>query len=133
MRRRTSVTVDGIDHGSSPFPAATRIGPFIFSSALSGRDADSGVLPDSVEKQAETAFENVRRVVTAAGASPEDIAKVVVFARDRAAVRAVLDGPWTALFPDPGSRPVRHTVEAEIPAHMHLQVEFVAVQEENTA
>lgn len=129
MSPRTSVAVPGLDHGTSPFPIATRVGPFILSSALSGRDPDTGSLGADVESQARTAFANIRRVVEAAGASVEHIAKVVVFARDRAATRAAIDEPWTELFPDPNSRPVRHTLAAELPADFHLQVEFIAVQE----
>jgi 2-iminobutanoate/2-iminopropanoate deaminase len=105
------------------------MGAFIFSSALSGRDPETGVLDPDIAAQAAQALANVERVVGAAGAGPDNIVKVVVFARDRAAVRAVIDEPWTALFPDPASRPVRHTVEATLPAGLHLQVEFIAIQE----
>ena len=131
MARRYSITVDGIDHGGSPFPVASRIGLMVFSSTLSGRDPDTGELPADIEGQAVTAFKNIRRVVVAAGGSPDDIAKVVVFARDRDAARAAIDRPWTELFPNPASRPVRHTVQAELPRGFHLQVEFVAVQEDH--
>jgi len=129
MPWRTSVVAPGLDHGASPFPVATRVGPFVFSSALSGRDPETGEISDALEDQARTALANVRRVADAAGVGVGDIAKVVVFARDRAAVRAAIDEPWTELFPDPASRPVRHTLEAELPPSFHLQVEFIAVQE----
>jgi 2-iminobutanoate/2-iminopropanoate deaminase len=129
MAARRSISVAGLDHGDSPFPVATRVGPYIYSSALSGRNPDTGELDSDIATQAAQAFDNVERVVTAAGGQPGSIVKVVVFARDRAATRAVIDAPWTALFPDPDSRPVRHTIEAALPAGMHLQVEFIAIQE----
>jgi len=129
MAARRSITVTGLDHGGSPFPVATRIGPYIYSSALSGRNPETGELDPDIAAQAAQAFTNVERVVSAAGGEPDDIVKVVVFARDRAATRAVIDKPWAGLFPDPASRPVRHTVEAQLPAGLHLQVEFIAVQE----
>jgi 2-iminobutanoate/2-iminopropanoate deaminase len=131
MTGLVSVAVPGLDHGASPFPIAIRRGPFVFSSAIPGRDPATGILPTSVEEQAATALANVERVVAAAGGSAADIVKVVIFARDRAAVRAALDQPWVALFPDPSSRPVRHTLQADIPGGMHMQVEFYAILEDD--
>ena len=129
MSIRTSISVEGIDHGASPFPVASRVGPFIFSSAIAGRaPGDQSLAPD-LETQARLAFANVERVVAASGATAADIVKVVVFARDRSATRAAIDDPWLSLFPDPASRPVRHTIEAALPPGLHLQVEFIAVQE----
>ena len=132
MLERRSIEVKGLGHGGAPFPLASRKGPFVASSAVSGHDALTGELPASVEAQARQAFANVTRVLEAAGAGPADVIKVVVFARDRAVVRAALDVPWDRLFPDPASRPVRHTIEAVLPAGLHLQVEVLAVVDQGT-
>ena len=131
VTHRASVVVPGLDHGASPFPVATRTGPFVFSSALSGRDPETGELSPDLATQATTAFANVRRVVEAAGLTVEAIVKVTVHAADRAAVRSAIDDPWVELFPDHASRPVRHTVAGELPPGFHLQVEFIAVQEDH--
>jgi 2-iminobutanoate/2-iminopropanoate deaminase len=130
--RRRAVTVPGLDHGASPFPLAVLSGNLLFSSAVSGRDPVSGVLPETVEEQSATALANVARICAAAGGSVDGVMKVTVFARDRGAVRTALDPPWIRMFPDEDDRPVRHTVAAEMPAGMHLQVEFIALMEESS-
>jgi len=125
--RRTPVVVPGLGHAGAPFPVAVRYGDVVASSAIHGRDPDTGKLPDTVEGQAAGVFANVRRVVEAAGGTAADIVKVKVFAQDAAAARTAVNDPWTQLFPDPDDRPVRHTLTAPLPAGFLLQAEFVAV------
>ena len=54
-------------------------------------------------------FDNVRRVIEAAGGTPDDIVKMTVWITDRA-LRPTINKYWVEMFPDPHSRPARHTV-----------------------
>jgi len=64
------VNVPGLGHAGAPFPVAVRSGGVVLSSAIHGRDPDTGQLPDTVEEQAAGVFANVRRTVEAAGGRP---------------------------------------------------------------
>ena len=55
-------------------------------------------------------FANVRRVIEAAGGTPDDIVKMTVWITDRA-LRPIMNKHWVEMFPDPHSRPARHTVD----------------------
>lgn len=130
-RSRTAVDVPGLQHAGAAFPVATRLGPLLVTSALHGRNPETGELPDTLHGQAAGVFDNVRRVLDAAGAGPEHVVKVEVFAEDAAAARAAMTEPWQALFPDPGNRPVRHTTTSALPGDFLIQVEVTAFIEEH--
>jgi 2-iminobutanoate/2-iminopropanoate deaminase len=129
---RHPIEVKGLHHGPGHFPIAVRSGPLVVSSAIPGTNPDTGELSDTLEGQVAGVFSNIRRVIEAAMGSPDNIVKVVVFARDPAATRTALEGPWSDLFPDPSDRPVRHTIGAELPASLLIQAEFIAYLEETT-
>jgi 4-hydroxy-4-methyl-2-oxoglutarate aldolase len=130
--QRRPVNVPGLGHAGAPFPVAVRSGRLVLSSAIHGKDPETGELPDTIEAQAAGVFDNVRRTIEAAGGLPGHIVKVVVFAHDAAAAREAVKQPWTALFPDPDDRPVRHTLTAPLPAGFLLQAEFIATLDATT-
>jgi len=75
-------------------------------------------------------FENVRRVIGAAGGSPEDIVKMTVWITDRA-LRPILNKHWIEMFPDANSRPARHTVTSrDFMPPMQIQCDLLAVLDE---
>lgn len=127
---RRQIEVEGLGHAGAPFPVAVRSGSLVLTSAIHGRDPVTRVLADSVQEQAAMMFANVRRVIEAAGGTPDDILKVVVFAADAAQARPALNAPWIELFPDPDDRPVRHTQTLPLPAGFLVQAEFTAIIEE---
>jgi 2-iminobutanoate/2-iminopropanoate deaminase len=71
-------------------------------------------------------FANVGRVMAAAGGGLDDIVSMRVYVRDRSA-RDVLNHEWLSAFPDPASRPARHTLTTALPEPMLVQCEIVAV------
>ncbi len=63
----------------------------------------------------------------AAGGSPEDVVKMNVWMKDRAQ-RPHLNKCWLEMFPDPHSRPSRHTFAAsDLPGTILVQCEVFAV------
>ena len=126
MSKRRSIEVEGFSHGATPIPAASRIGNMIASGGIAGLDTATGKIPDGLEAQVAAMFANVRKVVEAGGGSVEDILKMTIWVRDRAA-RSVIDPHWTKMFPDAKSRPARHTLVYQLPDPMLVQCDFLAV------
>jgi 2-iminobutanoate/2-iminopropanoate deaminase len=129
MEKRRSINVAGASH-TNPIPSASRRGPFVVSGAISGADPATGKVPDDLDAQCRLMFENVRRVIGAAGGSPEDIVKMTVWITDRA-LRPILNKHWVEIFPDANSRPARHTVTSQdFTPPMKIQCDLLAVLDE---
>jgi 2-iminobutanoate/2-iminopropanoate deaminase len=126
MDKRQSIDVAGAKH-VNPIPSACRRGPFVVSGAISGADPETGQVPADLDGQCRAMFANVRRVIEAAGGTPEDIVKMNVWITDRA-LRPILNKHWVEMFPDPHSRPARHTMTAhDLVAPMQIQCDLLAV------
>jgi enamine deaminase RidA (YjgF/YER057c/UK114 family) len=125
MSRRKSIYIEGITH-KNPIPAASRIGPWLVSSGITGKNPATGDLPADLESQCANMFELVRRVLEAAGGSPDDILKVEVRMQDPAQ-RGTVNVHWLKMFPDPASRPARHTTRAQLDGGQLVQCDFIAV------
>ncbi|MGH7031510.1 MAG: RidA family protein [Stellaceae bacterium] len=126
MAKRQSIDVPGARH-VNPIPSACRRGPFVVSGAISGADPQSGTVDPDLDAQCRAMFANVRRVIETAGGTPDDIIKMTVWITDRA-LRPILNKHWVEMFPDPHSRPARHTVTAhDLAAPMQVQCDLLAV------
>jgi len=128
MSKRRSIEVEGFGHGVTPIPAASRIGNMIASGGIAGLDTATGKISGDLEAQVVAMFANVRKIVEAGGGTTDDIVKMTIWVRDRAA-RAIIDPNWTKMFPDPHSRPARHVLVYQLPDPMLVQCEFLAMVE----
>jgi enamine deaminase RidA (YjgF/YER057c/UK114 family) len=125
MKRR-SIEIPGFKH-DNPIPSASRIGPFVVSGAISGKDPQSGKVPDGIDEQCALVFAHMRRIIEAASGTTEDILKVTVWLKD-GAHRKVVNQEWLRMFPDAESRPARHTFTGqELAGNTLVQCEFLAV------
>ena len=125
MEKRRSIDVAGASH-VNPIPSASRRGPFV-SGAISGTDPATGKVPADLDEQCRLMFENVRRVMAAAGGTPDDIVKMTMWITDRA-LRPILNKHWVEIFPDANSRPARHTLTSrDFTAPMQIQCDLLAV------
>jgi enamine deaminase RidA (YjgF/YER057c/UK114 family) len=126
LSKRRSIEVAGLPH-TNPIPAASRIGPFVVTGSISGKDPQTGQVPPGIEEQCAQMFANVRRLIEAASGTPDDILKVTVWMKDRGD-RKYLNPHWQAMFPDPASRPARHTfVSRDLVEPILVECEFMAV------
>jgi 2-iminobutanoate/2-iminopropanoate deaminase len=126
MGRRVSIEVPGFEH-DAPIPAACRVGSFLTTSVVSGKELYTGKMPEGIEAQCERMFATVRLILEAAGGSPEDVVKMTVWMKDRSQ-RQHLNKGWLEMFPDPHSRPARHTFAApDLPGSMLVQCEVMAI------
>ncbi len=122
---RRNITVPGLGHGNQPIPLATIVGTVLATGGISGRDPQTGAIPVDPAAEVAQAFANLRAILDAADATPEQVAKVTVFVKDRD-IRSHVNVSWLEMFPDPESRPARHTLPVDL-AGMRLQLECWAV------
>jgi len=125
MARRQVIEVHGLGH-SNPIPLAVKIGSMVFSGGISAQDPATGKVPSDPGEQIVLAFQNMQKIVEAAGGTTDDIAKVVVYLRDMK-LREQVNVEWVKMFPDAENRPVRHTMPSESPTNPGIQLEMTAV------
>jgi enamine deaminase RidA (YjgF/YER057c/UK114 family) len=126
MSDRKSVEVPGLEH-VNPIPNASRLGAFLVSGGIFGKNPVTGKVPDGIEAQCEQTFANVRAVLQAGGAKPDDVIKLNVWLKD-IADRPVLNKYWLQLFPDAQSRPARHTFPTpDLRSPLLVECEIMAV------
>ncbi|PWJ26827.1 enamine deaminase RidA (YjgF/YER057c/UK114 family) [Branchiibius hedensis] len=125
MGRRVSIEIPGFSH-ANPIPAASRIGPFLATGALTGRDPMTGDLPSDLAAQCHNVFRHIQAVLSAAGGSPDDILKVTVHLSDYRD-RDALNREWLAMFADPDSRPARQVLAATLDGGCLIQCDLLAV------
>ena len=125
MSKRRSIHVPGLAH-KAPIPNAAVVDNVLMSGGIGGQDPETGNVPDSLDEQAALVFANARRIVEAAGGSLDDIVKFTFFMRDRRQKDAI-DRIWLELFPDPDTRPARHTFTSELAEPLLVQCDIVAV------
>jgi enamine deaminase RidA (YjgF/YER057c/UK114 family) len=124
---RRSIEVEDLSHGPNPIPAACRVGNVIMTGGIGGGDPSSGIVPDDARAQVAHAFANLRRVLAAAGATPDDVVKLAIAVRTFD-VRAAINEEWVVMFPDAASRPARHVTRYDhLPGNLALQLEAYAV------
>ncbi|GGD70724.1 RidA family protein [Microbacterium murale] len=125
MGGRVSIELPGFGH-ANPIPAASRIGPFLASGALTGRDPQTREMPEGLDEQCANVFQHIRALMDAAGGSTDDILKLTIHLttyRDRDA----LNREWSAMFPDPASRPARQVLAAELDGGALVHADVLAV------
>ena len=127
MGARRSIEVPGFRHGGQPIPAASRVGNIIMTGGVYGLDPETGKIPDDVVRQTELMFVNLKRIMEAGGAGLDQIVKMTVYVKVPEA-RAAVNAQWLIAFPDPASRPARHTFQNDhLPANMLVQCDATAV------
>lgn len=125
--KRTSIYIDGFSHGNNPVPAASVIGQTLMTGAIFGTVRETGKVPESEAEQCRLMFENVRRILQAAGGSLDDVLKMTFYLRPEAS-RELLNTHWVAAFPDEASRPARHVIVSNtLPASMSMQCDMLAL------
>ena len=125
-RGRRSIEVPGVSHGNAPIPMGARVGNMIYSSGIMGKDPSTNNLPEDAPSQAKFMFDNLRSLLAQGGAGLDDLVHVKAYVKDNSH-RDALNAEWLQCFPDPHDRPARHTMVADLPGGMLVQIEVVAV------
>ena len=98
------------------------------SSIIAARDPGGDRIPDDVEAQLANLFHHVGEMLAAAGADWRHVAKMNFYVPDLE-MREAINGPWVEHFPDPESRPARHTQVAPSGAKV-VSCDFLAYVED---
>lgn len=122
---RVSVDVPGFSH-VNPIPAASRIGPFVATGAITGRHPETGEMSPDADEQFAHVFDHVRRLMAELGGSTDDILKMTFHLADPND-REALNREWIAMFPDPASRPARQAVAARLDRGAVVHCDLLAV------
>jgi len=125
MAMRKSIHIKGMEHGA-PIPNGAVIGNLVFSSAISGKDAKTGVLSDDPDEQAAAMFRNLGLFLESVGGTPDNIAHMKVYLKDEK-YRDNVNGPWLKMFPDEHDRPARHALKVDLRGKVLFQIEVIAV------
>jgi enamine deaminase RidA (YjgF/YER057c/UK114 family) len=125
MAKRKSIHIKGMEHGA-PIPNGVVIGNMVFSSAIGGKDAKTGVLSDDPDEQAAAMFRNLALFMESVGGSPDNIAQVKLYLKDEK-YRDSVNGPWVKMFPDEHDRPARHALKVDLRGKNLFQIEIVGV------
>ena len=126
MAKRQSANFPGFAH-QNPIPNASRIGNLMMTSVISGVDPGTRNLPPELARQVTNLFAHVRTAIETAGGTPDDIIKMTFWMKEPATGRAALNDEWVKMFPDPASRPARHTMALGSESNALVTCEFVAV------
>jgi 2-iminobutanoate/2-iminopropanoate deaminase len=100
-------------------------GELVFISGQAGIDPLSGDAPARFDRQARNAFENLSRVVRAAGLTMTDVVKTTVYLAD-ATQFAVLNELFGEFFPK--SPPTRSVPIVQLPKGLLISIEAIAVR-----
>jgi enamine deaminase RidA (YjgF/YER057c/UK114 family) len=125
VSERVSVELPGFEH-ANPIPAAGRIGPFVASGAITGRDPLTRDMPPTLEQQCTNVFTHVRALMAAVGGSTDDILKMTFHLADPRN-REALNREWLAMFPDPARRPARQAIAAQLHGAARIHCDLLAV------
>jgi 2-iminobutanoate/2-iminopropanoate deaminase len=126
VAKRKSINGSRARH-ENPIPNASRVGNVVMSSVIGGTKPGTRELPASLLEQVANVFAHIRHDVEAAGGSVDDIIKINFWVKDPGSQRAALNAEWVKMFPDPESRPARHTLTLPVDSRTLVQADFTAV------
>ena len=123
--KRKSIYAEGFSH-KNPIPAACQVCNMLYSGSIQGTDVSTGAYGKTIDDQCRLMFAHVERIIKASGASMDNIIKMTVWMKDRTQ-RAPLNEVWLEIFPDPASRPARHTMQTPLDGEKLIECDFIAV------
>ena len=108
-----------------PYSQAIATDTMIYTSGQLGLTPE-GVLPETIEEQAEQSLKNIKAVLEAAGSGMDKVVKTTVFLKDMNDF-AVMNGIYAKFFAEPF--PARSAVQvAKLPKDGKVEIEVVAVK-----
>jgi 2-iminobutanoate/2-iminopropanoate deaminase len=124
-KMRTTVAAPDLTPPVGPFAQAVWAGDLLYASGQVGQDPVTGaVVAGGLEAETRQAFENVRRVLAAAGLGFEHVIKAHVFLADMNDFKA-MNAIYGEMFSAP--YPARTTVQvAKLPLDARVEIEVLA-------
>jgi 2-iminobutanoate/2-iminopropanoate deaminase len=122
---RTAVSSDQAPDALGPYSQAIVAGGMVFCSGMAGIDPATGAVGDGIEAQTDQALRNLAAVLSAAGASMDDVVKTTIF---YANVKdfGLLNEVYSRHMPDPP--PARSApANVRLPRGLLVSIEAIAV------
>ena len=125
---KQSVSTMNAPAAIGPYSQAVRIGNVLYSSGQVALDPASGVVvPGGIAEQTTRVIENLKAVLTAAGASLAQVVKTTVFLKSMGDFAAMNDVYGKYFAGDGAVAPARSTVEvARLPKDALVEIEVIA-------
>jgi reactive intermediate/imine deaminase len=111
------------DRQARPFSPAVRAGDFIYVSGQVPANAEGEIVVGGIEAQTRQVMENLKKVLTLAGATLDDVCKSTVWlqdARDFGAFNRI----YMSYFGE--NKPARSTTEARLMVDAKVEIDVVA-------
>lgn len=120
------ISTDKAPAAIGPYSQGMKAGNFVFTSGQLPVDMNTGnLVTDDIKKATAASLENVKAVLDAAGASLENVVKVVIFIKDMNDF-AAMNEVYGQYFSD--NKPARSCVEvARLPKDALIEIEAIAV------
>ena len=128
MVNKIRIATNAAPPATGTYSQAIRTGDLVFVTAQTGRDPETGKLPDGLEAQTRQMLSNIDAILNAAGCSPADIVKVTLLLVDIKDFKAV-DQIYAAWLPGYGVTPLPTRTAfqaAALPAGALVMLEVVA-------
>jgi len=101
------------------------VGPWLFISGQIALRTDGSIEKSSIEAETQQVLENLRAILNAAGAAPEQIVKVSIFLTDMAFF-ATVNSVYERFFPE-GKYPARETIAVSaLPRGARIEISAIA-------
>jgi 2-iminobutanoate/2-iminopropanoate deaminase len=125
--KRRNFEIPGVSH-HDPIPMGAKVGTRFYSSGVGGYDAKTGKQGETLERQAELAFENLRALMAQAGGTLDSVAHLAILLRDYRAHGAVMKN-LLETFPDKDERPACHEMALGLPGANQIQLHAAGIIE----
>ena len=125
--KRRNFEIPGVGH-HDPIPMGASVGNRFYSSGIGGYDAQTGKQAETLERQAELAFINLRALMAQAGGALNSVAHLTVLLRDYRAHGIVMKNLLETI-PDKDKRPACHEMALGLPGANLIQLHAAGVLE----
>jgi len=122
---RTAVSTDGAPKAIGPYSQAIRAGSLLFLSGQIPIDPATGQMVDGdIAQQTQRVFKNLEAILTAAGASFDNVVRTTVYLADMSEF-AAMNEVYGTYFSSPA--PARATVQAaRLPRDARVEIDLIA-------
>lgn len=121
------IYTQGAPNPVGPYSQAIVSGNFLFLSGQIGIDPQTGKLKDTFEEQVIQIFKNVDEILKCAGATRQNVVKVVVYMTDLS-LFPLLNGLYEDFFRDVDVKPARTTIGVStLPLGAYVEIDITAV------
>ena len=123
-----SISSDKAPEPVGPYPHARKVGNLLFLSGVGPRKRGSKEIPQGIEAQCHSVFENVKSILEAAGSKWENLVDVTVFLTDMKGDFETYNRIYKEYFVT--NQPCRTTVEVNaLPTPISIELKCIATVE----